>query len=70
VWSALSCVYVLWGSTYLAIRVMVEDVPPLLGAGEPADLHLRESPHRRGPAGRAAIDEGCVTQRTTIGSVS
>jgi drug/metabolite transporter (DMT)-like permease len=33
VWSALSCVYVLWGSTYLAIRVMVEDVPPLLGAG-------------------------------------
>jgi EamA-like transporter family protein len=33
VWSALACVYVLWGSTYLAIRVMVEDVPPLLGAG-------------------------------------
>jgi len=22
-----------WGSTYLAIRVMVEDIPPLLGAG-------------------------------------
>ena len=33
VWSALGVVYVLWGSTYLAIRVMVEDVPPLLGAG-------------------------------------
>jgi drug/metabolite transporter (DMT)-like permease len=33
VWSALACVYVLWGSTYLAIRVMVEDIPPLLGAG-------------------------------------
>jgi drug/metabolite transporter (DMT)-like permease len=33
VWSALACVYVVWGSTYLAIRVMVEDVPPLLGAG-------------------------------------
>jgi drug/metabolite transporter (DMT)-like permease len=33
VWSALACVYVLWGSTYLAIRVMVEDVPPLLAAG-------------------------------------
>jgi drug/metabolite transporter (DMT)-like permease len=31
-WSALACVYVIWGSTYLAIRVMVEDVPPLLGA--------------------------------------
>jgi len=26
-------VYLIWGSTYLAIRVMVEDVPPLLGAG-------------------------------------
>jgi drug/metabolite transporter (DMT)-like permease len=33
VWSALSIVYVLWGGTYVAIRVMVEDVPPLLGAG-------------------------------------
>jgi drug/metabolite transporter (DMT)-like permease len=30
---ALAVVYVVWGSTYLAIRVMVEDVPPLLGAG-------------------------------------
>src|SRR5260370_33926923 len=33
VWSALVAVYVIWGSTYVAIRVMVEDVPPLLGAG-------------------------------------
>jgi drug/metabolite transporter (DMT)-like permease len=33
VWSALTCVYIVWGSTYLAIRVMVEDIPPLLGAG-------------------------------------
>ena len=32
-WSALGIVYVLWGGTYVAIRVMVEDVPPLLGAG-------------------------------------
>jgi drug/metabolite transporter (DMT)-like permease len=32
-WSALACVYVIWGSTYLAIRVLVEDVPPLLSAG-------------------------------------
>jgi drug/metabolite transporter (DMT)-like permease len=31
--SALGAVYVIWGSTYLAIRVMVRDVPPLLGAG-------------------------------------
>ncbi len=32
-WSALGIVYVIWGSTYLAIRIMVETVPPLLGAG-------------------------------------
>jgi drug/metabolite transporter (DMT)-like permease len=30
---ALAAIYVIWGSTYLAIRVMVETVPPLLGAG-------------------------------------
>lgn len=33
VWAALGSVYLIWGSTYLAIRVMVETVPPLLGAG-------------------------------------
>ncbi len=33
IWAALGVVYVVWGSTYLAIRVMVESIPPLLGAG-------------------------------------
>jgi drug/metabolite transporter (DMT)-like permease len=33
VWTCLWIVYLVWGSTYLAIRVMVETVPPLLGAG-------------------------------------
>src|SRR5436190_22894692 len=32
-WAALTTIYVVWGSTYLAIRVMVETVPPLLGSG-------------------------------------
>jgi drug/metabolite transporter (DMT)-like permease len=32
-WTALAVVYLVWGSTYLAIRVMVETIPPLLGAG-------------------------------------
>jgi drug/metabolite transporter (DMT)-like permease len=31
--AALATVYVVWGSTYLAIRVMVETMPPLLAAG-------------------------------------
>jgi drug/metabolite transporter (DMT)-like permease/GNAT superfamily N-acetyltransferase len=33
VWSALATVYLVWGSTYLAIRVMVETMPALLAAG-------------------------------------
>ena len=32
-WSSLWIVYVVWGSTYLAIAVMVRTMPPLLGAG-------------------------------------
>ena len=32
-WTALGIVYVVWGSTYLAIRYAVETVPPLLHAG-------------------------------------
>ena len=31
-WSALWTVYIVWGSTYLAIRVVVETLPPLLSA--------------------------------------
>lgn len=32
VWTALSAVYVIWGSTYLAIRFTVETTPPFLSA--------------------------------------
>jgi len=32
-WIALGVVYVVWGSTYLAIRYMVESMPPLTSAG-------------------------------------
>src|SRR5689334_20867457 len=32
IWSALAIVYVVWGSTYLGIRVVVEaEIPPMLG---------------------------------------
>ena len=30
---AFAAIYLIWGSTYLAIRIMVRTVPPLLGAG-------------------------------------
>ncbi len=33
VWVALVTVYVVWGSTYLAIRVVVDTAPPLLAMG-------------------------------------
>jgi drug/metabolite transporter (DMT)-like permease len=33
VWANLWIVYIVWGSTYLAIRVMVETMPPLLASG-------------------------------------
>jgi drug/metabolite transporter (DMT)-like permease len=33
IWSALAAVYVIWGSTYLAIAIAVQTLPPLLSAG-------------------------------------
>jgi drug/metabolite transporter (DMT)-like permease len=33
IWSALLALYVVWGSTYLAIRFAVETIPPFLMAG-------------------------------------
>ena len=33
IWAALLIVYIVWGSTYLAIRVVVETMPPFLAAG-------------------------------------
>lgn len=32
-WTALGIVYVVWGSTYLAIRYAIETVPPMFSAG-------------------------------------
>lgn len=32
VWSALAIVYVGWGSTYVALRIMAKVIPPVLGA--------------------------------------
>jgi drug/metabolite transporter (DMT)-like permease len=33
VWSAMASVYVIWGSTYLAIAIAVQTLPPLFSAG-------------------------------------
>src|SRR5258707_7618485 len=33
IWGALGVVYVIWGSTYLAIAIAVQTLPPLFSAG-------------------------------------
>ena len=33
IWAALLVVYIVWGSTYLAIALVVDSMPPLLAAG-------------------------------------
>jgi drug/metabolite transporter (DMT)-like permease len=33
IWSAMIAIYIVWGSTYLAIRFVVETMPPFLAAG-------------------------------------
>ncbi len=33
IWTALIAVYIIWGSTYLAIRFVVETMPPFVSAG-------------------------------------
>ncbi len=58
VWTALGLVYVVWGSTYLAIRYLVEGLPPLLAAGSrfavAAVLLLGWVLLRRGPSALVA----------------
>ena len=33
VWFALATIYVVWGSTFMAVTIAVRDVPPLLAMG-------------------------------------
>lgn len=33
IWAALASVYLVWGSTYLGIMILIESVPPLFGGG-------------------------------------
>jgi drug/metabolite transporter (DMT)-like permease len=55
VWAGLAVIYLVWGSTYLFIRIAVQTMPPLLTAGARfvlagliicAVLALRRGPHR------------------------
>ncbi len=71
-WAALLTVYVVWGSTYLAIRVMVETMPPLLAAGVRFALAgavfllvLR----LRGGSGQMRVTRGQVAAAAVVGTL-
>jgi drug/metabolite transporter (DMT)-like permease len=70
IWSALVIVYVVWGSTYLGIRVVVEaHIPPMLGMSArflvaavllAAFLALRSGPARLRISGRELLGSAVV----------
>ncbi len=63
--AAMGLLYIVWGSTYLAIRIGVETIPPLLAAGLRfavagvilLPLAVRARPTRRQLAGSSVL--GC-----------
>ena len=75
VWLALATIYVVWGSTFMAVTIAVRDVPPLLAMGirhVTAGTLLLASPcraetgeaiasagRRSGPASSSAAPSSC-----------
>jgi drug/metabolite transporter (DMT)-like permease len=60
IWGALWLVYIVWGSTYLAIAITVETIPPLLAVGTrflAAGAIMAVVVHRRGGTMRATPRE-------------
>jgi drug/metabolite transporter (DMT)-like permease len=77
-WLALAMIYLAWGSTYLAIRVLVETVPPLLGAGVrfvaaaailALGLVVLGGRHRLRVAGSEALAAGAVGTLILVGGI-
>jgi drug/metabolite transporter (DMT)-like permease len=73
VWAALGAIYLIWGSTYLAIRVMVETVPPALGAGArfvlAGGLMLALLAARRGGLGALRIPRAQLLWCVVVGTL-
>ncbi|MEJ7784785.1 MAG: EamA family transporter [Solirubrobacteraceae bacterium] len=72
VWAALGAIYLIWGSTYLAIRVMVETVPALLGAGARfvlAGTLMLGLLTLRGGARRVALDRSMLLRVAVVGTL-
>src|SRR4051812_49757541 len=71
VWLCLGIVYVVWGSTYLAIRVAVETMPPLLmGAARfvTAGVLLFAGARARGAPAVRAPSRGQLAPRWLVGA--
>jgi drug/metabolite transporter (DMT)-like permease len=71
-WAALATIYIVWGSTYLAIRIMVETMPPLLGAGvrfAVAGAILWAFLRLRGGAERVRLTRGQVAGTALAGTL-
>jgi drug/metabolite transporter (DMT)-like permease len=70
--AALATIYVVWGSTYLAIRVMVETMPPLLSAGvrfAVAGAAFLAVLALRGGIGRVRVDRRELAGAALIGTL-
>lgn len=71
-WAALGAIYLIWGSTYLAIRVMVETVPALLGAGVRfvlAGVVMLAFLALRGGARRVRLDRTMLVRVAVVGTL-
>ena len=69
---ALGAVYLIWGSTYLAIRVMVETIPALLGAGVRfaiAGAAVLAVLALRGGAARVRADRATLARLALVGTL-
>ena len=78
-WTALWIVYLVWGSTYLGIKIAVRTLPPLLTAGTrflaaagilaliavAARRALRVAPTLRGDSSKSAGSTSTRSSRTT-----
>jgi len=77
--AALLAVYFIWGSTYLAMRIAVESLPPLLMAGTRfllagsvmyAWMRMRGAPHPGWPQWRAGLITGVLLLALGNGAVA
>src|SRR6202041_2590073 len=78
VYLAFAAIYVLWGSTYLAIRIAVQEVPPLFAAGTRfffagtllyAVMRLCGRPRPTGKEGTSLLTLGSLMFVVTYGAV-